>query len=205
MTSADSGVSMAKSDGPRNTFCPKNRAQWRSWLEKNHATVDGVWLVFYKKGAGTSGVTYDESVEEALCFGWVDSRTSPLDDRRYLQWFSPRKPGSSWARTNKERVERLIREGLMTAAGLAKVEAAQRDGSWTALDAVEALTIPPDLEQALAARPPAAANFQAFSRSSKKIILGWIASAKRPETRARRVRETAELAARNLKANHDRP
>jgi uncharacterized protein YdeI (YjbR/CyaY-like superfamily) len=178
-----------------------DREAWRAWLDENHATGGGAWLVNYRKATGKAGVPYDEAVEEALCFGWIDSKTNPLDDERYLQMFTPRRPGSAWSRSNKERVERLERDGRMTPAGRALVEAAKRDGSWTKLDAIENLEIPPDLAEALAANPEAEENFVAFSASSRRHILGWIASAKRPETRAKRIAETARLAAENVKAN----
>jgi uncharacterized protein YdeI (YjbR/CyaY-like superfamily) len=163
-----------------------------------------VWLIYYKKESGKPRVAYDEAVEEALCFGWVDSRPNALDEERYMQLFSPRKPKSPWSKLNKERAEKLIEQGLMTAAGLGKIEAAQRDGSWNRYDAVEDLTMPDDLASALAANPTANANFNAFSSSSKKVILWWIASAKRPETRLKRIQETVTLAAKNIKANHYR-
>jgi uncharacterized protein YdeI (YjbR/CyaY-like superfamily) len=186
------------------TFHARDRQEWRSWLEEHHATSSGVWLISWKKGTGQPRVTYDEAVEEALCFGWVDSRSKALDERRSLQLFTPRKPGSSWCRSNKERVAVLIEQGRMTPAGLDKVETAQRDGSWSRLDAIEALTVPPDLDQALAANPAAAEHFEAFSNSAKKNILGWIQSAKRPETRRKRIEETVTLAAQNMKANQPR-
>jgi uncharacterized protein YdeI (YjbR/CyaY-like superfamily) len=160
-----------------------------------------VWLISYKKFTGKPHVEYDEAVEEALCFGWVDSKPNKLDDERSMLWFAPRKRGSGWSKPNKERVERMIAAGLMTPAGMEKVAAAQRDGSWNALDAVEALEIPPDLETALAAYSSARQNFAAFPRSAKRGILEWIANAKRPETRAKRIEETARLAKNNLPAN----
>jgi uncharacterized protein YdeI (YjbR/CyaY-like superfamily) len=185
-------------------FHPTSRPEWRAWLEQHHATLPGVWFVYYKTGTGKSRVSYDDAVEEALCFGWIDSVQRSLDTERTMLKFSPRKPKSRWSKINKGRVGRLVRLGLMTPAGLAKIEAAKRDGSWAAFDTVERLTMPPDLKTALAANPAAARNFDAFPRSSKKIILGWIASAKRPETRAKRVDETVRQAAKNLKANHYR-
>jgi uncharacterized protein YdeI (YjbR/CyaY-like superfamily) len=185
-------------------YHPKTRAEWRRWLERHHATAPGVWFVFYKKGTGKARVSYDDAVEEALCFGWVDSVGRALDEDRSMLKFTPRKPRSVWSKSNKERVERLIRDGRMTPAGVAKVEAAKRDGSWSALDAAERLAVPPDLEAALAANVPAARHFDAFPPSSKKIILTWITGAKRAETRAKRVAETVRLAERNLRANHYR-
>jgi len=183
-------------------FYAKDRLAFRRWLQRHHARAAGVWLVSYKKQTGKPSIPYAEAVEEALAFGWVDSRPNVLDAERFQQLFSPRKPGSAWSKLNKQRVAKLIQAGRMTPAGLAKVEAAQRDGSWSAYDGVEALRVPTDLKRALAAHTAARRHFQAFSPSSKKIILWWIASAKRPETRAKRVAETVRLAAKNLKANH---
>ena len=150
---------------------------------------------------GGPQIGYDESVEQALCFGWVDSRDRTLDDRRTMLWFAPRKARSGWARSNKERIERLTAAGLMEPAGLALVEAAKADGSWTLLDAVEDLVVPDDLAAALDSAPPARAHWEAFPRSVRRSILEWIVHARRPETRARRVAVTAELASRNERAN----
>lgn len=186
---------------PNNSFHPLSRAEWRAWLAANHTRQEGVWLISYKQATGKPRVDYNESVEEAICFGWIDSKANKLDDERSMLWFAPRKAGTGWSKSNKDRVARLLQAGLMAAAGLAKVEAAQRDGSWYALDAVEALEIPPDLAEALAAYAAAQANFDAFPRSVKRGILEWIASAKKPDTRANRVAETARLAAENRRAN----
>lgn len=186
---------------PENFVHPLRRAEWRAWLEHNHTRKEGVWLVTYKKSTGKPRVEYEESVEEALCFGWIDSKGNKLDDERTLLWFAPRKAGSNWSASNKERVERLVAAGLMTPAGLAKIEAAKADGSWNALDSVEALEIPPDLETALRSYSAAGQNFEAFPRSVKRTILEWIANAKRPETRAKRIGETARLAQDNIRAN----
>lgn len=186
---------------PANSTHPKSRAEWRAWLERHHARAEGVWFVGYKKATGKPRIEYGEAVEEALCFGWVDSNPGKLDAERSVLWFAPRKPGTGWSRANKERVERLIAAGLMAPAGLAKVEAAKADGSWAKLDAVEALEVPADLARALADRPPAAEHFGAFPRSVKRGILEWVAAARRPQTRAKRVEETARLAAENKRAN----
>jgi uncharacterized protein YdeI (YjbR/CyaY-like superfamily) len=183
---------------------PKTRAEWRAWLTKHHATELGVWFVYYKSATGKPRVTIDGAVEEALCFGWIDSMQRSVDAERTMLRFSPRKPKSGWSKVNKERVRRLTTNGLMTAPGLAKIAAAKRDGSWRSLDAIERLEIPTDLEKALAASAEASRHFAAFPPSSKKIILTWIANAKRPETRAKRVAETVRQAAKNLKANHYR-
>lgn len=157
-------------------------------------------LVVYKKNSGRSNLTYADAVEEALCFGWIDSTPNVLDDKRFTVRVTPRKPQSVWSQINKRRVEKLIMQGLMTSAGMEKIKAAKRDGSWSKLDAVDALRIPPDLKKAFAANKIAEQHFAAFANSSKKMILWWIASAKRPETRARRIAETVALAAKNIKA-----
>ena len=186
---------------PPNSVHPKSRAAWRAWLEANHSRGEGVWLVTFKKAAGKPRVEYDEAVEEALCFGWVDSKPAKLDAERSMLWFAPRKAGTGWSKPNKERVARMVAAGRMAPAGLAKVEAAKADGSWEKLDAVERLEVPADLARAFRARPGSRANFDAFPRSVKRGILEWILQAKKPETRAKRVEETARLAAENRRAN----
>ncbi|MBL8046726.1 MAG: YdeI/OmpD-associated family protein [Anaerolineales bacterium] len=186
---------------PANSVHPKTRAEWRIWLEQNHTRAEGVWLISYKKATGKPRFEYDEAVEEALCFGWIDSKPNKLDDERSMLWFAPRKPGPGWSKPNKERVEKMLKAGGMAPAGLAKVEAAKKDGSWAALDAVEALEIPPDLGKALKANKKAKDYFEAFPRSVKRGILEWILNAKKPETRAKRVEETVRLAEKNIRAN----
>ena len=190
---------MAKT--PLNSIHPKTRAEWRNWLEQHHTRDEGIWLISFKKATGKPRFDYEEAVEEALCFGWIDSKGNKLDEERSMVWFVPRKPGTGWSKLNKTRVEKLVADGLMMPAGLAKVEAAKQDGSWNALDSVEALEIPPDLEKAFAADQTARQYFDAFPRSAKRAILEWIASAKRPETRARRIEETVTLAEKNIRAN----
>ena len=170
----------------------KDRRAWRGWLTKHHRRAASVWLVYFKKKSGAPSITYAEAVEEALCFGWVDSRPNTLAADRYKQLFSPRKPRSPWSAINKERARRLIEEGRMTPAGLAKIAAAKKDGSWSSYD----------LAAELAKSEQARELFAGFPPSSRKIILWWIASAKRPATRAARIAETVRLAARNIRANH---
>jgi uncharacterized protein YdeI (YjbR/CyaY-like superfamily) len=186
---------------PDNATHPFTRAEWRAWLEQHHLRSEGVWMISFKQATGKPRVTYDDAVEEALCFGWIDSKPGKLDQERTMLYFAPRKPGSGWSRPNKERVERMIQAGQMTPAGMAKIEAAKQDGSWAALDAVENLEIPPDLARALAANPPADDFFAAFPRSVKRGILEWIANAKKPETRAKRIEATARKASENKRAN----
>ncbi len=190
---------------PANSVECRTRAEWRAWLAAHHATSAGVWLIYFKKDSGEPQLPYGEQVEEALCFGWVDSKPNKLDDKRTMLYFAPRKPGSGWARTNKERVRRLIADGLMTAAGQAKIEAAKKDGSWTMLDAIERMEVPPELAAALDANPTAKGHFDAFPPGVRKGIFQWIVTAKRPETRAKRVAETVALAAKNVRANQYRP
>lgn len=174
---------------------------WRAWLEEHHAASDGVWLISWKKHTGRPVVTYDDAVTEALAFGWVDSVVRKLDQERSMLWYTPRKVGSGWSRPNKERVARLEAEGRMAPAGASAVAAARADGSWSKLDDVEDLVIPPDLAEAFAAHPGSAEQWEAFPRSAKRGILEWIIQAKKPETRAKRITETAELAAHGERAN----
>jgi uncharacterized protein YdeI (YjbR/CyaY-like superfamily) len=177
----------------------EDRAAWRAWLEANHATESGVWLVSWRKGHGPR-VEYEEAVEEALCFGWIDSQGGNVDERRSRQYFAPRKATSGWAATNKARIKRLMADGRMAPAGLAAIERAKANGSWTLLDDVEQGIVPDDLAASLAAHPPAAANFDAFPKSTKRMLLERVAQAKRPETRTARILEIATLAARNERA-----
>jgi uncharacterized protein YdeI (YjbR/CyaY-like superfamily) len=186
---------------PLNSIHPRTRAAWRKWLDQHHAQKQGVWLITLKKASGKPRLQYEDAVEEALCFGWVDSKPNKLDEERSMRWFSPRKVGAGWSRLNKQRVEKLTAAGLMMPAGMAKVEAAKRDGSWNALDGVEALEIPPDLNRALNANATAQRHFNAFPRSVRRAILEWIASAKKAETRSKRIAETVSAAAKDIRAN----
>lgn len=170
---------------------------WRDWLEKNHDTASGIYLIYYKVKSGKPSIRYSEAVKEALCFGWIDSKVKSLDEERYQQIFTPRKPKSVWSKLNKQYIEELIDQGLMTEAGLKKIEVAKQNGSWESLDAIEALTIPVDLQQALAANKMASRYFESFSNSSKKVILSWIGSAKRSETRSKRIEKTIASISQN--------
>lgn len=190
---------------PANSIHPRTLADWRAWLAANHTRAEGVWLITYKKAAGKPTLSYEASVEEALCFGWVDSKGGKLDEERTMLYFAPRKTGSGWSRPNKERVARLIAAGRMAPAGLAKIEQAKADGSWTLLDAVENLEVPDDLAVEFARYPDARAHFDAFPRSARRGILEWIVQAKTSLTRAKRIAETARLAQDNVRANQWRP
>jgi uncharacterized protein YdeI (YjbR/CyaY-like superfamily) len=172
-----------------------DRASWRAWLEADHAGSPGVWLAIGKKGRTRTALTYEDAVQEALCFGWIDSTTQRMDADRYKQLFTPRKPSSTWSKSNKARVERLVANGLMRPAGLAAVEAAKANGSWNLLDDVEDLVVPADLAAALEADPDAARHFAAFPDSARKMALYWVSSARRPETRAKRIAHVVSLAA----------
>jgi len=180
-------------------FYPKNKKEWRVWLENNHACHDNVWVVFYKKACGIPTISWSDSVDEALCFGWIDSKKIAIDSEKSHQFFSKRKPKSTWSKINKEKVERLIAEGLMTKAGLECIEIAKQNGSWTLLDDVDALIIPPDLEAAFERYPSSKAFFESLSPSIKKMMLYWIISAKQKETRQKRINEISEMAGQNQK------
>jgi uncharacterized protein YdeI (YjbR/CyaY-like superfamily) len=181
-----------------------SRADWRRWLEREHATSAGVWAVVVKKSALARDEEYVSAVdlnEECLCFGWIDSKPGRVDDRHTALLCTPRKPGSGWSKVNKDRLGRLIAEGLVAPAGLAAIERAKQDGSWDKLDDVDRLAVPDDLAAALDMRPRARSYFDAFPKSARRGILEWIASAKTPATRERRVDETARLAQEDLRAN----
>jgi len=178
----------------------RDRAAWRRWLERNHGAAKGVWVVSWRTQTGKPRVEYDALVEEALCFGWIDGHQKPVDDELIMQLLTPRRPGSAWASSNKKRVASLEQAGAMTEAGRRVVEAAKADGSWSRYDSADALEIPTDLTAALARNAAAARNFDAFTDAAKRAILRWLIDAKRPETRAKRVGETARLAATNERA-----
>ena len=177
---------------------PKSRKAWRAWLEKHHAASVGVWLVYAKKHSGILSLAYNDAVEEALCFGWIDSRINPIDEVFYMQMFTPRKLKSAWSPLNKARVERLLAAGLLTPSGLALVQAAKHSGAWDATKHVEELTIPPDLAKAIKASPEARRNWVSYSASRRKGVLYRLAGARRPDTRARYLRDIIENMARNL-------
>jgi uncharacterized protein YdeI (YjbR/CyaY-like superfamily) len=181
------------------TTCPKNQAEWRRWLMKHHQTESSVWLIYYKKTAPLHNLTWSEAVDEALCFGWIDSVRKTLDDERFIQFFSKRKPRSGWSKINKEKIKRLTEEGKMTTAGDDCIQKAKENGSWALLDTVEELTIPNDLLTAFKAYPGAKKYFSGLTRSAQKMMLHWVVTAKRAETRAKRINEIAMLAGRQQK------
>ncbi|MFC6996920.1 YdeI/OmpD-associated family protein [Rufibacter roseus] len=175
-------------------FYPANRAAWRKWLETNHLSSQAVWLIFYTKKSGKSTITWAEAVEEALCYGWIDSKKVKIDEEKAHQFFSKRKPKSTWSKINKAKVQQLIADGRMTAAGLQIIETAQQNGSWNLLDSVEELVIPEDLEAAFATHPTAKDFFLRLSKSARKVLLQGLVLAKRPETRQKRITEIVDLA-----------
>lgn len=183
----------------------ETREQWRDWLREHHRSARAVWLVSWKKHTGRPAVAYDEAVTEALAFGWVDSKPAKLDGDRTMLYYTPRRPGSAWSRPNKIRVEELERLGLMTDAGRRAVQEAQQDGSWTLLDEVEDLVVPPDLAAAFDRHLGAAQTWESFPRSAKRGILEWIVQARTRPTRDRRIEQTASLAARGERVNQWRP
>ncbi len=186
---------------PTESIQPKSILEWNQWLERNHSRANGIWLITFKQATGRPRIFYDDAVESALCFGWIDSKPRTLDAERSMLWFSPRKKGSAWSKRNKERVEKLVAANRLHEAGLAKIEEAKQDGSWIKLDSVEALEIPSDLRKAFKSNLSSNSNFDAFPRSTKRAILEWIGNAKTEATRAKRVSETATLAAENIRAN----
>jgi uncharacterized protein YdeI (YjbR/CyaY-like superfamily) len=181
------------------TFHPKSRQEWREWLQNNYDKKTSVWLIYNKKKSNIPTVSYGEAVDEALCFGWIDSTAKPLDEEKYMQFFSKRKAKSVWSKINKDKIDRLTKEGLMTKVGFESVETAKQNGSWTILDDAEALIIPTDLEVAFQKRQNASNYFFNLSRSDKRNILQWLTLAKREETRQKRIAEIVELAEQNLK------
>jgi len=181
------------------TFYPESRQAWRAWLLDKHDKAGSVWIIYYKKNAGNRSISYGDAVDEALCFGWIDSKSKPIDNEKYMQFFCKRKPKGTWSKVNKDKVERLIAQGFMTKAGFDTIEAAKANGSWTILDEVEALFIPPDLDDVLEQKPEAKTYFLNLSRSDKRNMLQWLVLAKRPETRQNRIQEIVELARQGQK------
>jgi uncharacterized protein YdeI (YjbR/CyaY-like superfamily) len=194
---------METKDGVK-TFEARGRKEWRTWLRKNHTKEKSVRLILYKKENSMPTIHYEEAVDEALCFGWIDSKPNKRDEESYYLLFSKRSPKSNWSKANRERAKGLIKQGLMEKAGLDMIELAKKNGTWTALIDVQNSVIPDDLQQALNKNKKALSNFEAFPPSSKRIILEWILNAKKQETREKRIIETVTLAAKNIKANHYR-
>ena len=171
------------------SYYAKDRKAWRKWLQKNHVKESGVWLIYYKKASGKARVLWEEAVEEALCFGWIDSIAKPIDDEKYMQKFTPRKAKSVWSAINKKKIELLIKQNLMMPAGLEIIETARKNGSWTQLDEVENLVIPPELKRFLAKNKTVAKYFEGLSNSTRKLWLYKMNKARLPETKKKRLEE----------------
>ena len=180
-------------------YCPYDKQDWRKWLELNHNKKEAVWLILYKKKSSNSNLNWSESVDEALCFGWIDSVKRPIDIEKYKQYFSKRKANSTWSKINKDKVDYLTSENLMLEAGYKTIEIAKKNGSWSILDEVEALVIPEDLKKEFNERVGSLEYYESLSKSVKKILLAWVVLAKRTETRQKRIIEIAENASRKLK------
>ena len=177
---------------------PKSRKAWRAWLEKNHASSPGLWLVYAKKHTGISSLSYADAVEEALCFGWIDSLLHPIDDSLYKQIFTPRKPASTWSALNKQRVEKLMAAGQVTAAGMTMIELAKTTGTWDSLAETEALTMPPELKKAIDGNTSARKNWPAYTASQQKGFLRMLHDAKTPETRAKRIARILDIVSKRI-------
>ncbi len=194
---------MARAIDSLDAFYPKDRNAWRNWLQKNHLNSTGIWLIYYKVGKSKPRLPYNDIVEECLCFGWIDSLPRKLDDERSMILITPRKPKSVWSDANKERVRILLQNGLMTAAGLEKIEIAKKNGSWDALTASDQAAknneLPQDLQKAFKGKKGALANFKAFAPSIRKQFLSWIDSAKTTETRNKRLMQTVLMSEANKK------
>jgi len=181
------------------TFYPETPEQWRSWLMENYTREKGIWLIQYNKKSGKPSLSWSEAVDEALCFGWIDSLKKKLNDESSIQYFGKRKPKSAWSKINKQKIEKLISENRMSKAGLDCIVIAKENGSWEILDSVEELLIPEDLMLELSRRTDATEFFHSLSKSVKKMMLQWIVLAKRPETRQKRILEIAEAAEKKMR------
>ncbi len=179
----------------------KTRQAWRDWLAKHHCNEQaGIWLVFYKKATGKPSLAYEEAVEEALCFGWIDSIIKKKDGARYVRKFTPRKADSAWSELNKRRVAKVVKEGRMTSVGLALVQKAKASGMWDK-DARPEIdwSVPRELLEAFKGNPQCETFFEQLAPSYQKHYIGWIQSAKRPDTRSKRVKESIAFLARGQK------
>jgi uncharacterized protein YdeI (YjbR/CyaY-like superfamily) len=184
------------------TLYARDLAEWRDWLEENGRRGGAVWLIVYHKSSPAPSVHFHDAIENALCYGWVDSKAVKRDRESCYLCFTPRNPASTWGRVNRQRAEKMIAAGLMRPPGQELIDHARRTGTWAALADAQNEVIPDDLQALLDQDPAALRNFRAFPPSSRRLILEWIARAKRPETRQRRVAQTATMAARNERANH---
>ncbi|MCT3922087.1 YdeI/OmpD-associated family protein [Elizabethkingia anophelis] len=184
------------------TYCPKSQTDWRHWLKKNHKSKQSVWLIYHTKKSNVPSLSWSEAVDEALCFGWIDSTRKKINDISFMQFFSKRKPKSNWSKINKEKVQQLIDSKRMTKQGYESVEIAKQNGYWTILDEIEEVIIPEDLEIAFKKYNGSKDYFLSLSKSTRKIILSWIILVGKQETRQKRIEEVVESAALNLKPKH---
>ena len=186
-----------------NHFYFKNTNEWRSWLEENHNSSTGIYLIFYKVGSSKESMRWEEAVKEALCFGWIDSTVKKLDEERRRQYFSPRNHKSVWSKVNKTYIKELTKNNLMHEAGLAIIKIAKQNGCWNALDDVENLIIPEELQIEFNKHPIAFENYKNFSKSYRKGYLYWLNQAKREVTRQKRINEIISLCEKNIKSRSD--
>ncbi len=177
-----------------DSFEPSNEYEWRKWLEQNGDSKDSVWLIIHKKASPNPNLTWSQAVDHALCFGWIDSVRKTIDAEKFKQYFCKRKPKSTWSKVNKEKVEKLMEAGLMKKEGLNAISLAKENGSWQILDSIDALTVPIELEKAFKDCPEAESFYSALSHSKKRSILYWVVSAKRIETKEKRIQEFLESA-----------
>jgi uncharacterized protein YdeI (YjbR/CyaY-like superfamily) len=183
-------------------FLASTTADWRAWLAQNCQSEKEVWLVIYHSDSGTPSVRYHEAIEHALCYGWIDSQARKRDADSSCLRFTPRSPHSTWSRVNRQRAARMIELGLMTEPGQALIELARASGTWQVLPDAESSAIPDDLRELLDRNEAARKNFQNFPPSSKRLILEWIVTARKPDTRQRRINQTVTLAEVNIRAHH---
>lgn len=180
------------------TFCPKSRTDWRQWLEDNHQSKQSVWLVYFKISTKVDSLSWSEAVDEALCFGWIDSTKKTIDHERYMQYFSKRKPSSTWSAINRDKVANLIQNKLMTKAGYDRITTAKQNGTWLLMEDIEKMIIPEDLKSALEKYNSAIEFFRSQPKSIKMQMMHWVVTAKRAETREKRIKEIAELANKKM-------
>ena len=183
-------------------FYPETRQHWRAWLEENHIRKDAVWLIHYKQNADKPTIRWSDAVDEALCFGWIDSKGVTIDEFSFKQYYCKRKPKSTWSKVNKEKLERLIAANKMADAGLACIEIAKQNGWWTILDEVEELVIPKDLSKAFGNNKGAEKYFLSLSKSKQKYLLQWVVLARQAQTRQKRIDEVALCASEEKMPKH---
>lgn len=183
------------------SYYPESLGDWREWLKINHKTEQSVWVICYKKDSDKPSLAWSDLVDEALCFGWIDSTRRAIDDEKFKQYFSKRKPNGTWSKINKEKVELLVADGRMTEAGLELIRIAKENGSWNILDDVEALIVPEDLKTAFEGNNKAKEFYEDLSKSIKKQILSWLVFAKREETRKKRIDEIIDATSKGIVPN----